>query len=152
MSALKDTHSRGPTVDAIVNRILPTRGCSGGKRFQRHSILRSGSGDVGKELPRNKFVVSVLFGGELAQKHQQETFPGCMFVAGIILRVNHCCTRCSPHIAFFSEYCLPLLLPCIFCMESIQCCTFSFRPDASWMLLSTLSFLPCDHTGQGGGF
>ena len=50
-----------------------TRGCSGGKGSNDTRFYGVGSGDVGKELPRNKSVVSVLFGGEISRTHQQET-------------------------------------------------------------------------------
>ena len=80
----------------IVNRVLPREVAQAVKGSNDTRFYGVGSGDVGKELPRNKSVLYVLFVGEPAQKHRQETFPGCMFVAGIILRVNHCCTRCFP--------------------------------------------------------
>ena len=82
---------------ANVNKVLPHEVAQTVKGSNDTRFYGVGSGDVGKELPRNKSVLCVLFVGELAQKHRQETFPTYMFVAGIILRVNHCCTRCFPH-------------------------------------------------------
>ena len=80
-----------------MNRVLPREVAQAIKGSNDTRLYGLGSGHVGKELPRNKSVLCVLFVGEPAQKHRQETFPGCMFVAGIILRVNnYCCTRCSP--------------------------------------------------------
>ena len=79
-----------------MNRVLPREVAQAVKCSNDTRFYGVGSGDVGTELPRNKSVSCVLFVGEPAQKHLQETFPGCMFVTRIILRVNHCCTRCSP--------------------------------------------------------
>ena len=56
----------------------------------------SGIGDVGKELPRNKSVVSVLFVGEPAHVHDREVSQHARLFRGYH-RVNHCCTRCSSH-------------------------------------------------------
>ena len=81
-----------------MNRVLPREAAQAVKCSNHTRFYGVGSGDVGKELARTKSVVCVSFVGGLAQKHQQETFPGCMFVPGIILRVNLCCTRCPPHI------------------------------------------------------
>ena len=82
---------------ANVNKVLPHEVAQTVKGSNDTRFYGVGSGDVGKELPRNKSVLCVLFVGELAQKHRQKTFPTYMFVAGIILRVNHCCTRCFPY-------------------------------------------------------
>ena len=78
------------------NRVLPREVAQAVKGPNDTRFYGVGSGDVGKELTRNKSVSCVLFVGEPAQKHRLEAFPGGMFVAGIILRVDHCCTRCSP--------------------------------------------------------
>ena len=47
-----------------------------------HSILRSGSGDVGKELPRNKSVVCVLFVGELPKSTSRKRFQDACVLRG----------------------------------------------------------------------
>ena len=83
-------------VDAIVNRVLPREVAQAVKYSNDTRFYGVGSGDVGKKLPRTKSVLCVWTDSPM--KHQQEKFPGCMFVPGIILRVNHCCTKCPPHI------------------------------------------------------
>ena len=90
--------SRSRIVDAIVDRVLPREVAQAVKGSNDTRFYGVGSGDVGKKLPRIKsVVVCVLVKGERSHEAPQETFPGCMFVLGISLRVNHCCTRCPPH-------------------------------------------------------
>ena len=79
-----------------MNRVLQREVAQAVKGSNDTRFYGVGSGDVGKELPRAKSVVCVLFEGERSHEAPQETFPGCMFVPGISLRVNHCCTRCPP--------------------------------------------------------
>ena len=79
-----------------MNRVLPREVGQAVKGSNDTRFYGVGSGNVDKELPRNKSVLCLSFAGGLAQKHQHETFPGCMFVLEIYLRVNHCCTRCPP--------------------------------------------------------
>ena len=81
-----------------MNRVLPREVAQAVKGSNDTRFDGVGSGDVGKELPRTKSVVCVLFVGERSHVAPQETFPGCMFVPGIYLRVDHCCTRCPPHV------------------------------------------------------
>ena len=80
-----------------VNGVLPRKVAQAVNGSNDTRFYGVGSGDVGKELPRNKSVVCVLLGASLP-KAPQETFPACMcmFVPRIYLRVNHCCTRCPP--------------------------------------------------------
>ena len=65
-----------------MNRVLPREVAQAVKGSNDIRFYGLGSGDVGKELPRNKSDVCVLFVGEPAQKHRQETFPGFMFFRG----------------------------------------------------------------------
>ena len=51
-------------VDAIVNRVLPCEVAQFVKGSNDTRFYGVGSGDVGKELPRNKFVVCLLLLGE----------------------------------------------------------------------------------------
>ena len=67
-------------VDAIVNRVLPREVAQAVKGSNNTRFYGVGSGDVGKELPRNKSVVCVLFVGEFAQKHRRKRFQDtCSF-------------------------------------------------------------------------
>ena len=67
-------------VDAIVNRVLPREVAQAVKGSNDTRFYGVGSGDVGKELPRTKSVLYVLFVGELAQKHRWKRFQdACSF-------------------------------------------------------------------------
>ena len=85
-------------VDTIVNRVLPCEVAQAVKGSNDTRFYGVGSGDAGKELPRNKSVVSVCCAlrGELSLKHHGKRFQDACLFQGY--RVNHCCTRCPPHI------------------------------------------------------
>ena len=63
-----------------VNRVLPREVAQVLKGPNDTRFYGVGSGDVGKELPRNKSVVCVSFVGGLAQKHRRKCFQDtCSF-------------------------------------------------------------------------
>ena len=69
------------TVDAIVNRVLPREVAQAVKGSNDTRFYGVESGDVDKELPRNKSVVCVSFVGGLAQKqhHRKRFQDACLF-------------------------------------------------------------------------
>ena len=75
-----------------MNRVLPREVAQAVKGSNDTRFYGVGSDDVGKELSRTKSVLCVSFVGGLSHEAPQEAFPGCMFVPGIYLRVNHCYT------------------------------------------------------------
>ena len=63
-----------------MNRVLPREVAQAVKGSNDTRFYGVGSGDVGKELPRNKSVVCVSFVGGLAQKHRRKRFQdACLF-------------------------------------------------------------------------
>ena len=75
-----------------MSKVLPREVAQAVKGSNDTRFYGVGLGDVGKELPRTKSVLCVSFVGGLSPEAPQEMFPGCMFVPGIYLRVDHCCT------------------------------------------------------------
>ena len=57
-----------PIVDAVVNRVLPREVAQAVKGSNDTRFYRVGSGDVGKELPRNKSVLCLSFVGGLSHE------------------------------------------------------------------------------------
>ena len=68
-------------VDANVNRVLPRVVAQAVKGSNDTRFYGVGSGDVGKELPRNKSVVCVLLGASLPCA-LLVTFPACLCSVG----------------------------------------------------------------------
>ena len=63
-----------------MNRVLPREVAQAVKGSNDTRFYGVGSGDVDKELPRNKSVACVLFVGELPQKHRRKRFQeACSF-------------------------------------------------------------------------
>ena len=68
-----------------MNRVLPREVAQAVKGFNGARFYGVGSGDIGKELPRNKSFVYTCMRVLRADMPEapQETFPGCIFVPGI---------------------------------------------------------------------
>ena len=63
-----------------MNRVSPREVAQAVKGSNDTRFYGVGSGDVGKELPRNKSVVCVSFVGGHAQKHHRKRFQdACLF-------------------------------------------------------------------------
>ena len=67
-------------VDAIVNRVLPREVAQAVKGSNDTRFYEVGSGDAGKELPRNKSVVCVLLWASVPMKYHKKRFQdACLF-------------------------------------------------------------------------
>ena len=70
----------GVLINLSVNRILPREVAQAVKDSNDTRFYGVGSGDVGKELSRNKSVVCVSFKGGHAQKRHRKRFQdACLF-------------------------------------------------------------------------
>ena len=68
LTQLDSRECRYRLVDAIVNRVLPREVAQAVKGSNDTRFYGVGSGDVGRELPRNKSVVCVSFVGGLSRE------------------------------------------------------------------------------------
>ena len=72
-------------INLCVNRVLPREVAQAVKGSNDTRFYGGGSGDVGKELPRNRSFVYTCMCVLRADMPEapRETFPGCIFVPGI---------------------------------------------------------------------
>ena len=76
----RECHYRIVSSTPFVNMVLPREVAQAVKGSNGTRFYGVGSGDVGKELPRNKSVLCVLFVDGLAQKHRRKRFQdACSF-------------------------------------------------------------------------